>query len=93
MVFDKCGPCLAYSLSCYVNKTKRLNVLSVEQRIEAINEVIKAEMQINDTEADNTNMFIKTLTPQQPVNALSIAGLEEAYGWHLLFIIVDSGTT
>ena len=91
MVFDQCGPCLTYSLSCYVNKTKRLNVLSVEQRIEAINEVIKAEKQINDTEADNKNMFIKTLTPQQPVNALSIAGLEEAHGWHLLFIIVDSG--
>ena len=93
MVCHQCGLCLGFSLSCYVNKTKRLNVLSVEQRIEAINEVIKAEMQINDTEADNKNMFIKTLTPQQPVNALSIAGLEEAHGWHLLFIIVDSGTT
>ena len=68
-----------------------MNVLSVQQRIEAIKEVIKAEKQINDTEADNNNMFIKTLTPQKPVNALSNVGLEETYGWQLLSIINDSG--
>ena len=73
-----CGACWAFS------DAKQLNVLTVQQRIEAIKEVLRVEKDLNENTEKIENVTARPPSPKQPVNSLSS-------GWQLLSIIIDSG--
>ena len=86
-----CGPCWASNSTAGTPTLGGLRALTVQQRIEAIKEVLKVEQELNDPDKDAKNEKVKWLTPQKPVNAISNQEFEDTEGWQRLSIIIDSG--
>ena len=68
-----------------------LYALTVQQRVEAIREALKVELELNDAEKGANIEKGRVLTPQQPVNVVSKQKSQDTGGWQLLSIIIDSG--
>ena len=68
-----------------------LYALTVQQRVEAIREALKVELELNDAEKGANIENGRVLTPQKPVNVVSKQKSQDTGGWQLLSIIIDSG--
>ena len=68
-----------------------LYALTVQQRVEAIREALKVELELNDAEKGANIEKGRVLTPQKPVNVVSKQKSQDTGGWQLLSIIIDSG--
>ena len=68
-----------------------LYALTVQQRVEAIREALKVELELNDAEKGANIEKGRVLTPQKPVNVVSKQKSQDIGGWQLLSIIIDSG--
>ena len=63
----------------------------MQQRVEAIREALKVELELNDAEKGANIEKGRVLTPQKPVNVVSKQKSQDTGGWQLLSIIIDSG--
>ena len=63
----------------------------MQQRVEAIREALKVELELNDAEKGANIENGRVLTPQKPVNVVSKQTSQDTGGWQLLSIIIDSG--
>ena len=68
-----------------------LYALTVQQRVEAIREALKVELELNDAKKGANIENGRVLTPQKPVNVVSKQKSQDTGGWQLLSIIIDSG--